>query len=272
MRILFFLFSAVLFLRCSSDDNDLPAKELYLSKVSKNSFLQYEYLYDVNKKPFRRNHYNENLGQNSLLGFRLYDYNDAGLLTKVTNFNKDGQNQGNSTLTYNTNGLISRLDSYSSTNTLMSYYVFEYSSNILQVANVFMGASNKKSAEVIFSYDNENNISKIIRKGGFSTGNTYQLDSSIFNIPRTFPAHWNYYEMLPVIALPYSDEMFFDMIAESRFNYLNGAPPFIYDNTFANKQFDADGYLQKQSMNIRNDNGLTIYEGTDEMTYEYLPL
>jgi hypothetical protein len=261
---------SIFFASCKKDKS--PAKQLWLSKVFRNDLLNYELFYDADKKPLRKDNYNTSQGQSVYTGFRLYQYNTDGWVNEIADFNKNSQLIKKTTLVYNINKKVTRLDLRGDDNTLISYYLFEYNADDNLVKYNFYNAStNKKGLEARFTYDAGGFLTKIIRQS-FSNNNALLYDSSTYSINRTLPLHWNYYEMQPVIGLPAptGESTFFEMIIGNSFHYNNDLPARKTTKVLSNKVNDEDGYLLSQTISTKTEEGGPPTITNAVMKYEYI--
>lgn len=264
-----FIIACIFFISCKKDKS--PAKKLWMSKVFRNDLLNYEFFYDGDKKPLRKNNYNTSQGESTYTGFRLYQYNTDGLVNEIADFNKTSQLIKKTTLTYNAKKNVTRLDLSGADNTLISYYLFEYNADDKFLKyTLYSAATNKKGIDARFTYDAGGFLIKIIRQE-FTNNNPVLYDSSTYSISRTLPSHWSYYEMLPVIGLPAptGESTFFEMVFGNSFHYNNDLPPRKTTKTFSNKIYDEDGYLLSQTISAKIEEG-TTNSTNSVMKYEYI--
>jgi hypothetical protein len=266
--VLLLLLSVVLFTACKKDKGS--TNQLFLSKVFKNGLLQHEYIYGADKKPFRQNSFNTSMGQSNFARFRLYQYSAAGLLTEVTLFDKNNQFSYKYTFEYDASNHLTRMDDRADDNHIQFYYLFTYAGNNMSTYTLY-NAANKKNVEAVLSYDGNGNPTKMIRRT-FINPVPALADSATYSFEKKLPAHWSYFEMLPIIGLSLGEETFFDMICTASLYYHVDAPPTKTDKTFSNKIYDGQGYIQKQTISTRVEYVGPATVTNDELTYEYIKL
>ena len=266
MKIIIFIAACCLvFFSCKKDTQN--EKKLWVSKVYNNGLLWYEYIYGTNKKPLQRNEYTTNQGQSSFSGYRLYKYNADDLLNEMVRFGANNSVQSNTTLEYDINKRLARLNDTEDD----AYYLFEYTSgNQLSKYTAYNGVTQKKSFEALFSYDAKGTPIKIIRNG-IKNNNPVLYDSTTCTMEKILPAHWSYYETLPIISLPKGDRIFYDMVLNDVFIYRPDAPPQKDTITYKNRVFDAGGYLTSQVISTKTVYG-SVTTKNSEMKYEYVEL
>lgn len=244
-----------------------------LSKVYRNGLLVNEYLFDAQKRPYRLNRYSISQGQSSLAGYQLYLYNSNGQISEVDYFDKGNEIQQVLTLTYGINGELTRLNDGNENGSLLQYYIFQYNiDGALSRFEIKSGATNKIASETIYSYGNNKKLAKQIRNS-VTNGNVVLFDSTTYSAGKILPAHWNYFEMLPVIGLLTSNRQFFDMMLESSFSYrLGGAVPEKNTYTYTDKVYNNGGYLISQRIAVKTEHLGPVVTSNDELTYQYVEL
>ena len=264
---LLLLFIPLFFLTCKKEKD--AAKQLYLSKIYEDGLLTTEYIYSADKKPLRRNFYSTNLGQSVFASLRLYQYSTAGLLDEVVDFTKANTFIDKYKFQYDINKKPSRMDELASDNTVQYYSVYEYSpTGYLAKFTRYIASTNKKTFEGRFTNDADGKIKKLVRY--FYSGNNATLnDSTTFTFNSKLPAHWNYFESLPDMVLPNSYRYFFDMTCDSLFYYHPDTPPFKSSVSFSGKEYNAQGYLSKQTITYVNESN-SISTTHSDMSYEYV--
>jgi len=248
------------------------AKKMYLSKVYQNGLLDEEYFYDAEGRPYRRNSFNTSQGQSNPAGYRLYQYDSKGLVSKVIDMGNDNAANQVLTLLYDVEGRPARIDDRDGAEALQQYYTFTYNSNgQLTEYTVKNGATDKTLSLGFYGYDQSGQLNKQIRR--YYNGATLVLfDSATFVISKPIPSEWKYLETIPLIGLLPANRFIFDMSFESLFIYRADAPPQKTTFTFSNRQYNPQGYLTGQSISVKTEYIGPITFTNTEMKYEYIEL
>lgn len=267
---LFLIALSVLVFSCKKD-KDNNNKQLYLSKVFKDGLLEYEYFYDADKKPFRRNEYTTNNGTSSYAGFRLYDYNSTKLLEAMTLFTKDNIFILKYRVQYDANKQPSRMDDLANDNTVRWYHIFDYNlQGDFSKYSIYNGTTNKKTIEANFSYNDNHKLTKIIRMNYTNNPATKYDSSNYYFNNKSLPSGWKYFETFVFGALPNGDRTFMDMNMDSSYYYYVDAPPSTNRATYSGKQYNSEGYLIKQHFNYKTTSAFPPTNIDHDRTYEYI--
>ena len=266
-KIFILLLIPLFFLTCKKDKG--TSKPLFLGKIYEDGLLTTEYIYSADKKPLRRNSYGTGTGQSVFSSLRLYDYSPDGLLKEVTDFSKTNQFVIKYKLLYDINKRLVRMDELASDNSVQFYYLFEYTTDgYLAKFELFDASPIKKTFEGYFTNDAQGKVKKVLRYW-FSGSNPILNDSTTFNFNSKPQAHWNYFEALPVVALPKGDRYFFDMSCDNLFYYYPDAPPLKTNVTFSSKEYNDQGYVVKQQVAYTTEHGGPVINNQYQVIYEY---
>lgn len=266
-KLLFLLVSCLLFYGCKK--NDSPGNPILISKIFEDGLLAYQYTYSLDRKPIRRDYFNTSSGQSVPGGFRIYEYTADGLLSSVTDFNKNNGFNNKYSLQYDLNKRITRMNDLAADNSEQFYYLFDYNADgkLSQYA-LYNSSTSKKNLEAKFSYVG-NQISKIIRTSFLNIMPT-MYDSTTFTFTdKTFPPHWSHFETLSFVALPNGDNSLFDMITKGFFRYYVDAPPSKATYTYTEQVYNSTGLPVKQRISFESQY-ISVNTGTREVTYEYI--
>jgi hypothetical protein len=257
---------AMLIAGCKKDGGS--GKQLYLGKVFINDLLSEEYIYSTDKKAVRRNYYNISQGQSKFGGFRLYEY-ENGLISRMLQYNKEGELFNKKTILYDGSKKITRVDEFGSDENLDWYYMFQYDNN-QQLSKVIPYSPNpaKKQGEWLFQYNGQNNLVSL-KRYYMSNGDLFLSDSAHFtNSDKSMPAHWQLYEEL-MIDFP-SDKTLECMLAGTFYYHNLALGPTKTNHTFTQKAYNGQGYLTAQQYKLEADVGMGITTTNYNLKYEYI--
>lgn len=265
-KILLIMLIVAIYVACKKDGGG-SGKKRYLSKVFVNDLLSEEFIYSSDKKAIRRNRYNTSGGTSVFAQFRIYEY-ENGVLTRMLQYNKEGELADKKVLSYNASNKIARLDLYGKDELLDWYYTYEYDNN-QQVSKVNSYSLNpvKKQGEKIFQYS-PGNILVSLRRYYLSLGNMVLSDSAHFSSDRSIPDHWDFYEEL-MVDFP-ADRTLEGIVANNYFYHELAVGPSKTTHAFTQKTYNNQGYLVSQQYKSDVDAGMGIVTTNYNLKYEYI--
>lgn len=241
----------------NKDANPAPGNKNCLPTKVKSDTDKTEFIYDRNNRLTRVNE-KEN---NTLVTYQTLDYNSSNQITKTTDFEMNGtvgQQVSYTIYEYNSNGLRSKVTSYSEdfgTGNLgaNSYITYEYNTNaqITKSNNFAYGGTDFRLVEyTTFTYDSKGNI---IKAASYDMINRLQYQLEIqyddkANVIKTLPAltavKYNFFA-IPVIL---SKNNFTNIIIKAPFSGTNTLVDAGWiTNTYT---LNADGFINAINISL----------------------
>ena len=267
-KIIWGLLAGGFLLACKKDKPD--ASRLMPGKIYENSLLKTEYLYTLDKKPYRRNSYATVSGTSQLSYYRIYSYNDKGLLIETAEYNKNNTFQGIFKLQYNVNNLVSRIDLFAFDLTPIYSYLMTYNAagNLTFVGTT--DASAKKVSDMELYYDAAGKLERTKRYHYVASSRILSDTARYFFNDHTLPASWQFFELQPYFTLANYDRSLYDITLDSIHYYYSDAPPFTTTYINSGKMYNGAGLVTLQQVSYKANNGITTSSGSKEYKYEYV--
>ena len=266
----FLILGSVLVFACKKDKSNQSNK--YISKIYKNGLLEYEFLYDSKRRPFRRNSFAVGFGQSKFASYRIYQYNSDGNLVEVDYFDKGNEIQQIFTLNYGVNGELTRANQANENGVVNTYFTYQYNQDGTIASILRKSANNNQTnGQNFFFYNNDRLLVKWLRTN--LIGNNFvPVDSTNYKLVARYPVHWNYFEMnFAISAFPNSDAQLLEMYADTSMNYRYDAPPQITTRTYSNR-VGGTSFPTSVSQALKIDNGGVITNSIIQYSYEYIDL
>jgi hypothetical protein len=229
MKKIFWLMVIVFAVSCKKDGSGSGSSNALLSKVFREGLLEREYIYDTDRKLVRLNSYLAGGGVSNLSIYYLYEYDDDGRLSEVRHFSKDHSPTTRRVFSYSAAGKVSRVDE----------------------ATIFTGSDDLDVMDYfeVYDYNAAGQLTKMTRR---LTNYTLHRYTDYTYDMLTTPTDFSFYYLF-IPGMKYT-------------SYWLG-PANVSDWTFINRQQNNKGFVEKQTLSIKYEDGST---GSSDYSYEYI--
>lgn len=268
-KIFLIIFLAAAVTACRKDGSGSSKGKTLLSKVFVGDLLTYEFIYNLDGKVTRINHYNTGTGTSILLTYHLYQYNSDGRMSEKLQYAADHKPLRRHVFAYSDQGRLTRVDEATVADgegdlDIMDYY-YTYGYNEkgqLQTMHNYR-SNNAYLNHKKFIYDNQ----------GLWQGWEYyifedldfQLKEKIEFWPggKPIPDHWKH-----ILVVPSDFNLFRLFIPGYEItSYWTGPAGSVLTYAFENREYNNQGFVTKEILKV-----ITASSTAEtERRYEYVP-
>jgi hypothetical protein len=269
MKKIFWLMVIVFAVSCKKDGSGSGSSNALLSKAFREGLLEREYIYDTDRKLVRLNSYLAGGGVSNLSIYYLYEYDDDGRLSEVRHFSKDHSPTTRRVFSYSAAGKVSRVDEatiFTGSDDLdvMDYFeVYDYNAagQLTKMTRRLTNYTLHRYTD--YTYDDKGYLASEEDWYREDNGDIVLKQKTEINPgSKPIPDHWK-----TLLTTPTDFSFYYLFIPGMKYTSYWLGPANVSDWTFINRQQNNKGFVEKQTLSIKYEDGST---GSSDYSYEYI--